>query len=348
MIQDYLETARISSNSNNKKDFDSGRIQYLVNCKDKILKMQYKNIAIYGVGEHTKKLIEFFENNGINKNNLKCLISNKIEIDSFCELPIYELEEARERFSLDAIVISSYKFETVIYERILDKIKDSIDIIKIYDCTLKEADERIYFEDDNDMGINRNLKCGNVYFEHINRYYFALSFVKDKVVLDVACGSGYGTNILSQKAKKIFGVDIDSETINYAERHYKKDNCNFINSKIEELKIDEKVDVIVSFETIEHINDEEAYFKTVKSVLDKDGIFIVSTPVADTDGISRMNQYHINEYTVERFTSTLKKRFKDVIIYRQDEMNKGAIAIDDGQMLDAKPDITYMIAVCYN
>ena len=59
--------------------------------------------------------------------------------------------------------------------------------------------------------------------EHIHRYKFALNYVKSKKILDIACGEGYGSNILSSEAEKVLGIDISSESINYAKNKYFKD-----------------------------------------------------------------------------------------------------------------------------
>lgn len=61
----------------------------------------------------------------------------------------------------------------------------------------------------------------HLYFEHLYRYIFAKEFIKDKVVLDVACGTGYGTEFLNEnKAKIVIGADISFETISYAKKFF--------------------------------------------------------------------------------------------------------------------------------
>ena len=94
--------------------------------------------------------------------------------------------------------------------------------------------------------------------EHYQRYYSVLPLVKDKVVLDAACGEGYGTMILASAAVKVSGIDNSSEVIERAQKEYgHKENIEFIAGSVAHLPFHEKsVDVVVSFETIEHIPEE--------------------------------------------------------------------------------------------
>ena len=93
--------------------------------------------------------------------------------------------------------------------------------------------------------------------EHLHRYNIISDLVKDKIVLDIACGTGYGSHILSQNAKYVYGVDISKETIDYCNENYKQDNLSYMEGSISEIPIeDNSIDVIVSFETIEHVTEE--------------------------------------------------------------------------------------------
>lgn len=90
--------------------------------------------------------------------------------------------------------------------------------------------------------------------QHINRYNFAKELVKDMRVLDVACGEGYGSNMLAETAKEVIGVDISKEAIEQANEKYSKENLSFKVMDAEGLSFDDNYfDAIVSFETIEHL-----------------------------------------------------------------------------------------------
>ncbi|HEY1869765.1 MAG TPA: class I SAM-dependent methyltransferase, partial [Chitinophagaceae bacterium] len=65
-------------------------------------------------------------------------------------------------------------------------------------------------------------------FEHFHRYHHVLELAKDKIVLDIACGEGYGTAILAEKAKKVYGVDIDKICIEHAKQKYQNNNLEFL------------------------------------------------------------------------------------------------------------------------
>jgi len=156
------------------------------------------------------------------------------------------------------------------------------------------------------------LNKGQAFFyEHLVRYLFSSQFVRNKIVLDVGCGSGYGSYILARQggANKIFAVDISQDAIEYAKSRYKHRNIDFKVDDAEELKtISNKiVDILVAFELIEHLNDQDKFLGQVKRVLKKSGLFIVSTPNKYTypDG----NPFHTKELYPEEFYRLLKKYF---------------------------------------
>src|SRR5437868_7006006 len=66
-----------------------------------------------------------------------------------------------------------------------------------------------------------------LYAEHLTRYLMANQIIKDKVVLEIACGSGYGTQLMSKSAKKVYGVDVDKKTIEYAKQHFSASNIEY-------------------------------------------------------------------------------------------------------------------------
>ena len=89
--------------------------------------------------------------------------------------------------------------------------------------------------------------------EHVHRYAFSLHFTKDKIVVDIACGTGYGTYMISENAKHVTGIDISKETIDYANKHYNRKNLKFVVGNIIKIPLpSNSVDVVISFETIEH------------------------------------------------------------------------------------------------
>lgn len=160
---------------------------------------------------------------------------------------------------------------------------------------------------------------GTVYSEHMGRYEFASRFVKNLRVLDVACGAGYGAPVLcAAGARSYLGLDISDEALRIAERRYRtSENIKF--SRADACSLPElargSFDMVVSFETIEHLRDPERFLARIKDVLAPSGILIISTPnrsVYDpTGGRGRRptNPFHIQEWTAREFVLLLRRSF---------------------------------------
>ena len=159
--------------------------------------------------------------------------------------------------------------------------------------------------------------------EHYQRYYSALSLVEDKVVLDAACGEGYGTSILATAAAKVSGLDVSAEAIARARGTYgDKENIEFVVGSVAQIPFpDHSVDVVVSFETIEHISEELQYefLDEIKRVLRQDGVLIMSTPnkAIYSDLYDYHNEFHVKEFYKEEFINFLSKKFKYTRLYNQ-------------------------------
>lgn len=144
---------------------------------------------------------------------------------------------------------------------------------------------------------------------HLARYEFLDSFLKETdIVLDVPCGSGYGTNIISRKVKRVIGIDISKEAIRHAEEFFQLKNIDFIVDNMENLKNgllkNIKFDVIVSFEGIEHIEKQDLFLNFISEKLKKNGCLIISTPRKPHG-----SPFHKVEHTLESFEKLLSKRF---------------------------------------
>lgn len=157
----------------------------------------------------------------------------------------------------------------------------------------------------------------NLFFaEHMTRYSQTLPLVKDKTILDIACGSGYGTKILSSSAKKVYGVDVSRDAIEYAKQRYGGKNIDYLVGSGERIPLqDGSVDVVVTYETIEHIENYKKFLKELKRVLKKDGIAVISTP-NDLE-YAEGNHHHIHQFKYNELFSLLKKDFKYIDSYFQ-------------------------------
>lgn len=155
-----------------------------------------------------------------------------------------------------------------------------------------------------------------IYAEHMIRYQSAEEIVKGKTILDIASGSGYGTNLLAKSAKKAYGVDVSEEAISYAKNNYAADNIEFILGDGEKIPLaDNSVEVVVTFETIEHIKDYKKFMSEIRRVLTPDGVAIVSTP--NDIEFAEGNHFHLHEFEYKELYDMVKADFKYVDSYYQ-------------------------------
>lgn len=164
-----------------------------------------------------------------------------------------------------------------------------------------------------------NCIPGNVQEEHLIRYDFACEKANGKKVLDIAGGSGYGTYLLATKgnAEKVISVELDSEAIKFA-------NLQYPSPRIERLKADATAyindrffDLIVSFETIEHLDDYASFLKNVHQSLVSGGSLIISTPITKKTSTENINQFHTIEWSFLDFQSQIREYFDIQEVYVQ-------------------------------
>ena len=158
--------------------------------------------------------------------------------------------------------------------------------------------------------------------EHMQRYVSVLPIVKGKVVVDIASGEGYGTNILAKEALSIIGFDISKDAVENASRKYVRDNLRYAVGDVAQIPLeDNSVDVIVSFETIEHVdeNKQKKFLKEAKRILNQDGILVISTPNKKiySDKYNYHNEYHIKEFYRQEFIDFIQEEFTNYEIYNQ-------------------------------
>lgn len=158
--------------------------------------------------------------------------------------------------------------------------------------------------------------------EHIQRYRSVLQLVKGKKVLDIACGEGYGTEILSAGAEEIIGIDIDTGSVQRAKNKYQKQNLTYLVGDITAIPVsDHSIDIVVSFETIEHVEEiqQQQFLIEIKRVLKPEGILIISTPnkAIYSDRHQYQNKWHKKEFYKEEFQKFLQKEFQYLTFYHQ-------------------------------
>lgn len=183
---------------------------------------------------------------------------------------------------------------------------------------------------------------GQIEFEHLHRYCLARDLCAGRDVLDVASGEGYGAAILAGPARSVVGVEIDPASVAHARTAYALPNLRFEEGDAQKLPLpDDSVDLVVSFETLEHLDDPPAFLAEVRRVLRPGGLVIISTPdrgVYSAPG-SDANPYHRVEYTPEEFAAELGRHFPQLALYRQRPvLGSAMVPLDPGT---AGPGRTY-------
>lgn len=185
------------------------------------------------------------------------------------------------------------------------------------------------------------------YGNHISRYIFAKKILEEnncKKILDIACGVGYGANYLSEiSGSEIIGVDRSVEALRTADTHFKAGNIQFIKDDcIVPLNLDEHnhFDGIASFETLEHLKEEETnlFLKNLYDKLKTGGTLIISTPnalVSSTSGVVNWD-FHEKEYTPDEFYQMLVTAgFKDLQLFGQKFSEIGRLRDDIKKTMNA-------------
>jgi 2-polyprenyl-3-methyl-5-hydroxy-6-metoxy-1,4-benzoquinol methylase len=175
---------------------------------------------------------------------------------------------------------------------------------------------------------------GQIALEHIHRYNLAAHLCANKRVLDIASGEGYGTHKLSKVASHVIGVDISKEAVDHATRTYANPimrqvcNLEFRQGSCTDIPVDShSIDVVVSFETLEHIVEHATFLNAVKRVLAPGGILIISTPDHYEYSVrpNYQNVYHLKELSYEEFRSLMQQHFKFFTMLKQRVQNNQSI-----------------------
>lgn len=168
--------------------------------------------------------------------------------------------------------------------------------------------------------------------EHLHRYAFALEYSHDKVVLDIACGEGYGSRLLSDHASYVYAIDNSEPVILQARNKYQKQNLEFLYGSVSKIPLkDDSIDLIVCFETIEHVAEHVQMMTEFKRILKEDGILILSTPdkkyYSDLKGFS--NPFHVRELYRTELQNLIGQFFAYVESYSQ-AYSSGSIICNTG------------------
>ncbi len=173
---------------------------------------------------------------------------------------------------------------------------------------------------------------GQIEFEHYHRYCMARDLCHGLDVLDVASGEGYGSALLAAVARTVVGVEIDAGAVAHAQANYLANGLRYLQGDAHALPIaDASVDMVVSFETLEHLSNHEGFIAEVRRVLRPGGLFIVSTP--DRNVYSALdrdpNPYHVQELTPPEFGRLLQAHFARFEIFYQRPI-LGSVMVSQG------------------
>lgn len=142
---------------------------------------------------------------------------------------------------------------------------------------------------------------------HKDRYVFASQYISNKTVVDVASGTGYGADLMASRAKpeKIYGLEINAKAVAYAKSKYQSEIVEFKQGSITEMPFpDNFCDVLTSFETIEHVEDEHKQLQEIQRVLKPGGYYILSTP--NNWGLTA---HHVRDYDYDSIREIVGKYF---------------------------------------
>jgi len=152
--------------------------------------------------------------------------------------------------------------------------------------------------------------------DHIARYHFARSYCVGKRVLDVATGTGYGAEILrNHGALQVVAVDRDDDALDYARRRYGTKALSWVKGDAYALPFEAEFDVVVSYETIEHLKDPERFAAECRRVLKPGGVYIVSTPL--NVGGPFVSIHHELEFSPGEFQELLGRHFSSIEMFGQ-------------------------------
>lgn len=189
-------------------------------------------------------------------------------------------------------------------------------------------------KDDGERMIPATHSGTLLYAEHISRYRFAAQFVAGKRVLDVASGTGYGSELLKQAgATEVIGVDYASDAVEYSLAEHCVGHPDYVLGDGIRLPLGDRLfDVIVSFETLEHVQEPDKMLAELRRVLKEDGLIVVSTP---NKGVYlEGNPFHTHELTYDEFLHSLNTNFKNVQLLSQE--NWLASALFDAETMTGK------------
>ena len=169
---------------------------------------------------------------------------------------------------------------------------------------------------------------GAIWYEHWHRYAAVVPLAAGKRVLDAACGEGYGSFLLSGTAARVSGVDVSAEAIAHARQRYARANLEFVAGSVTQLPLPSaSIDLIVSFETIEHLHEQREMLAEFRRVLVAGGVLVISSPNRPVynEGGGIENHFHVRELDRAELAALLTPLFPRQDWYAQRVLAQSAL-----------------------
>ena len=169
---------------------------------------------------------------------------------------------------------------------------------------------------------------GPIWYEHWHRYAAVAPLAAGKRVLDAACGEGYGSFLLAQRAAGVTGIDVAPAAIAHARERYARANLSFAEASVTALPLPAaSVDLVVSFETVEHLREQEAMLAEFRRVLAPDGVLVISSPNRPVynEGGGIENHFHVRELDRAELAALLAPQFPRQVWYAQRVLAQSAL-----------------------
>lgn len=291
-------------------------------------------IALFGAGRHTRPIVrQPWASEGV---RVEVILDDAPRASVLGGVRVARAGAGPLPVGVGAIVISSEAYEQALYERATALYGGTgVPIIRLYACGdeayefdatverlsrvegLSETDARWLVENRGERHDATLPMLPPARTElHLRRYELAAERLAARgggVVADLACGTGYGASVLSLAATRYHGIDIDERTIAYARTRHGGEGREFHVADAGRTPLaNESADMVVSFETIEHVLDTASLVSEYARVLKPGGLLIVSTP-----NKLGPTPHHVHDFGLAEFTAALASRFEIVEMLAQ-------------------------------
>lgn len=171
--------------------------------------------------------------------------------------------------------------------------------------------------------VPKNFKSREEYLLYL-RHVFAYEQLKPRLeksdkVLEIGFGEGYGTHLIAKKVQSVIGIDVNQEAVDYANEKYASSNCKFQQYEGDELPFESYFfDKIITYQVIEHIEDDEQFLREIHKVLKTGGQLFLTTPNRIhrlEPGQEPWNPFHVREYAPEQLNILMSNIFSEVNVY---------------------------------